>query len=125
MQFDGKQINNLLTGIILACELSGNNNQKRFITVRSFDLAANGTLLNWDNTIKSYDRGAQAYFRIHVYTVPSEYIENEYDINEDMLSENEYNEDIIGWEALYKHLSKYVTELKMFVPQWHCNNPLE
>lgn len=124
-EFDLKQINNLLTGIILACELpTQDETNRRFITVHSFEYNSNGELLCWDKKIKSQQEGNYALFRIHVYTVPSEYIQKDYDILEDELMENKLIE-VIGWQELYDNLSIYVKELNKFVPQWHCDNPLE
>lgn len=125
MKFDERQVNNLLTGVVLVCELPTTVNNRRFITVRSFNSNLHGNLLCWDKTIKSYNDGYRAIFEIHVYTVPVEYIEKDYDINEESLIENSYIENIIGWEQLYANLSIYVKELQKFVPQWHCDNPLE
>ncbi|MDE6005531.1 MAG: hypothetical protein K2G88_09125 [Oscillospiraceae bacterium] len=124
-EFNFKQINNLLTGVILACELPTHDEiNRRFITIHSFEYHSNGELLCWNKKIKSQQEGNNALFRIHVYTVPSEYIAKDYDINEACLTENKLIE-VIGWQELYANILIYIKNLNKFVPQWHCDNPLE
>ena len=125
-KFNLKQINHLLTGVILACEVpTQDETNRRFVTIRSFYYNHSSKNLQcWDKNIKSYQEGEHALFRIHVYTVSSESIEKKYDIHENELIENKLME-VIGWQELYANLAKYVRDINKFVPQWHCDNPLE
>ncbi|MBQ6250989.1 hypothetical protein [Ruminococcus sp.] len=126
MEFNTQQVNNLLTGVILACELNSNNPKtRRFLTLKSFDIGIDNKRALWDKTVKSYSRGDKALFIIHVYSVPAEYIELNYDIDDYDLTENIMINDIIGWTRLYEELSKIINDFSILLPQWHCDNPLE
>ncbi len=126
MKLDVKQINNLLTGIVLACELRSDKPElRRFVTVRSFNIDPNGKPSLWDKKIKSADEGNHALFVVHSYSVLAKYIELDYDIDDDSLEDNIVIGDIIGWERLYEILSGYLNDLSVLVPQWNIDNPVE
>lgn len=123
MEFNIKQVNNLLTGVTLACELDSDTTEiRKFLTVSSFNKKADGKAIPWDNTIKSYDTGDNAIFKIHYYSLSES--DMEYDINNNDLIDNVVINDIHGWEQLYKELLKIVDDLEMLVPEWQCDNPL-
>lgn len=126
MELDVKQINNLLTGIVLACELKADKPEIRnFLTVKSFKLDSDGNHHVWDNKIKSADIGDNALFIVHCYSVPAEYIDLDYDIHNGDLIDDVIIDNIIGWDKLYEVLSKYIDDVSILVPQWNCDNPME
>ena len=126
MEFDVKQINELLTGIVLACELKSDKSElRRFITVKSFNVDSNDRLMPWDKKIKSADEGNYALFVVHSYSVSAKYIELDYDIDDDCLEDNIVIDDIVGLDKLYEVLSEHLDDLSVLIPQWHIDNPVE
>ena len=121
-----KQVNELLTGVILACELPSDSPEIRmFLTVQSFKKGVDGERIRWNKIIKSYNMGNDSIFILHRYSLLSEYIELNYDIHDNDLTEDVVLDNIIGWDRLYEELSKIIDDLGLLRPQWHCGNPLE
>lgn len=126
MKFSIKQANELLSGVVLACELFSDNPEYRFfLTVRSFHKLHDDVYEPWDKKIKPYDMGNEAVFIVHYYSVLSKYIELDYDLDSSDLYSNMVFNNLCGWDKLYSKLSEFLCDLNMLVPQWNCDNPLE
>ncbi|MDO5560362.1 MAG: hypothetical protein Q4F95_12295 [Oscillospiraceae bacterium] len=124
--FETQQVNNLLTGVVLACEVKDSDEEHRkFLTVRSFDISKSGKPAAWDKTVKPYDRGNNALFVVHYYSVKARYMQLNYDIDDNDLTKNIIIDHIYGWDQLYNQLSKFINNYSELKPQWHCDNPLE
>lgn len=63
-------------------------------------------------------------FWLRKYEVPKEYIENDWDISEDVLSNSIYIREIENLETLELELKKYIDDLSIFDVDWKCENPI-
>lgn len=126
MEFNIKQKNCLLTGVILACEVESSEAEIRtFLTVSSFKKGINNECIPWDNVIKSFSEDQNIIFTIHYYSLKASYIEYGYDIHENDLIQNNVIENICGWDNVYKELAKIIDDFSVLRPQWNCDNPLD
>lgn len=128
--FSVQQINNLLTGIVLAAELESDKpGLRKFLVMDSFQLDESGRRKLWDKKIKKFDKADNAIFDVRCYSLTSEDMENYlklgYEIESDSLTEDIVIKDIVGWDNLYKALSQFTDDVSILQPQWQCDNPLE
>ncbi len=123
MEFNTKQRNNLLTGVVLAEELTPViEGTRRFITLRSFKLENDGNFSSWSKKLPSEEDCKSAVFNIRIYSVKSEYME--YDLHESQLSEHIFFENL-SYEELLLRIAEYMDDLSGLIPQWEVGNPLE
>lgn len=125
MELNIKQINELLNGVVLACELNSKTPEiRKFLTVKSFHALSKGKYIPWNNTIK-FCNTDDVVFIIHYYSVFSNFIENDYDIGEEDLVEDIIIDNIYSWNELYHKLSEIIDNFDILTPQWNCDNPLD
>lgn len=123
MELSTKQKNELLTGIILAQELTAlTDDTRRFITVKSYDISDN-RIKPWTGNIPASFDNLKAQFMVRVYSIKSEYIE--LDADERDCSEHILLSEIYSFEELYEILKKYISDFSGLVPQWNVDNPIE
>ena len=125
MELSLKQINELLTGVVLAQELRPvSDGTRRFITVRSFEKTENG-IRPWNKNLPSEADLTNAVFCVRVYSLRKELIEADLDLDERDTSEHIFIENIKTIHDLYKLLPEYLNDPGGLVPQWECDNPIE
>lgn len=113
--FDIRQINNLLTGIGLACELEATSEMNRaFVKVQ---------VINKQKFLNKVEPNS-ARFYLRKYEVPSEYLDNDWDVTDDELFDSVHEVDIIGIKNLEIQLGKYLDDFRRLVSEWKCDNPL-
>ncbi|WP_130611461.1 hypothetical protein [Cohnella abietis] len=63
-------------------------------------------------------------FWLRKYEVPDEYIENDWDVSDDELTNSIHVIGIVGIEALEEIVSKYLNDIVLLDVDWKCDNPL-
>lgn len=123
MELSIKQKNELLTGIVLAQELTATLEQtRRFIIVRSFELS-NDRIKPWSKKLPIAFDNLKAKFIVKVYSIKIEYMD--LDVDERDCSEYICFEEIYTFDELYRVLRKYIDDFSELIPQWHVGNPIE
>ncbi|NQX65933.1 hypothetical protein HQN90_07310 [Paenibacillus alba] len=113
--FDTRQINNLLTGNGLACEVeAGSELNRAFVKVQ---------VINKQKYLNKIEPNS-ARFYLRKYEVPSKYIDNDWDVSDDELFNSVHEVDIVGIKNLEKQLAKYLDNFGILVNEWKCDNPL-
>ncbi|MDQ0878839.1 hypothetical protein QFZ77_007563 [Paenibacillus sp. V4I3] len=113
--FDTRQINNLLTGIGLACELEATSEMNRaFVKVQ---------VINKQKFLNKIEPNS-ARFYLRKYEVASKYLDNDWDVTDDELFDSVHEVDIIGIKNLEIQLGKYLDDFRRLVSEWKCDNPL-
>ena len=124
MQLDTKQINNLCTGVKLAAELeSVSPNLRKFITVQGYSYSADGKVINLTKVLNS-NTLYNIYFELRCYELSNDYFINDWDVTEDDLVSEVYQDDIKGIDALETELSNYIQDFSVLKPEWYCDNLL-
>ncbi len=125
MELSIKQRNELLTGVVLAQELKPViDGTRRFITVKSFKVNGNGFEC-WTKQLPQNGDYDRAIFTMKVYSIDADYIEKDFDVDENDTSEYSCTDEIKSFELLYIELSKYLSDFTDLKPQWYCDNPIE
>lgn len=124
MQLDTKQINNLCTGVKLATELKTENiNLRKFLTVQGYSYDDNGKIIRLKKMLRSSTLD-NIYFELRCYELSVDYYTNNWDVTEDDLASEVYQDDIKGIEALEVELSNYIQDFSVLKPEWECDNLL-
>ena len=124
MQLDTKQINNLCTGVKLAAELeSVSPNLRKFITVQGYSYSADGKVINLTKVLNSNTLD-NIYFELRCYELSNDYFINDWDVTEDDLASEVYQDDIKGIDALVSELSNHIQDFSVLKPEWCCDNLL-
>lgn len=124
MQLDTKQINNLCTGVKLATELKTENvNLRKFLTVQGYSYDDNGKIIRLKKILRSSTLD-NIYFELRCYELSVDYYTNNWDVTEDDLASEVYQDDIKGIEALEVELSNYIQDFSVLKPEWECDNLL-
>ena len=124
MQLNTKQINNLCTGVKLATELKTENvNLRKFLTVQGYSYDDNGKIIILKK-ILSLSTLDNIYFEVRCYELSVDYYTNNWDVTEDDLESEVYQDDIKGIEALEVELSNYIQDFSVLKPEWECDNLL-
>ena len=124
MQLNTKQINNLCTGVKLATELKTENvNLRKFLTVQGYSYDDNGKIIRLKK-ILSLSTLDNIYFEVRCYELSVDYYTNNWDVTEDDLASEVYQDDIKGIEALEVELSNYIQDFSVLKPKWECDNLL-
>ncbi len=124
MQLNTKQINNLCTGVKLATELKTENvNLRKFLTVQGYSYDDNGKIIRLKK-ILSLSTLDNIYFEVRCYELSVDYYTNNWDVTEDDLASEVYQDDIKGIEALEVELSNYIQDFSVLKPEWECDNLL-
>ncbi len=124
MQLNTKQINNLCTGVKLATELKTENvNLRKFLTVQGYSYDDNGKIIRLKK-ILSLSTLDNIYFEVRCYELSVDYYTNNWDVTEDDLESEVYQDDIKGIEALEVELSNYIQDFSVLKPEWECDNLL-
>ena len=124
MQLDTKQINNLCTGVKLATELKNENvNLRKFLTVQGYSYDDNRKIIGLKK-ILSPSTLDNIYFEVRCYELSVDYYTNNWDVTEDDLASEIYQDDIKGIEALEVELSNYIQDFSVLKPEWECDNLL-
>ena len=124
MQLNTKQINNLCTGVKLATELKTENvNLRKFLTVQGYSYDDNGKIIR-HKKILSLSTLDNIYFEVRCYELSVDYYTNNWDVTEDDLASEVYQDDIKGIEALEVELSNYIQDFSVLKPEWECDNLL-
>ena len=124
MQLDTKQINNLCTGVKLATELKTENvNLRKFLTVQGYSYDDNGKIIRLKKMLSSSTLD-NIYFELRCYELSVDYYTNNWDVTEDDLASEVYQDDIKGIEALEVKLSNYIQDFSVLKPEWECDNLL-
>lgn len=58
------------------------------------------------------------------YELSNDYYVNNWDVTEDVLTSEIYQDDIKGIEELEIELSKYIQDYTVLKPEWYCDNLL-
>lgn len=124
MQLDTKQINNLCTGIKLAAELkSSNSNLRKFLTIQGYSYDADGEIIELEKSLNARNID-NIYFELRCYEITIDYYINHWDVTEDDLSSEIYQDDIKGIDALELILTEYIEDFSILKPEWYCENLL-
>ena len=124
LQLNTKQINNLCTGVKLATELKTENvNLRKFLTVQGYSYDDNGKIIILKK-ILSLSTLDNIYFEVRCYELSVDYYTNNWDVTEDDLESEVYQDDIKGIEALEVELSNYIQDFSVLKPEWECDNLL-
>ena len=124
MQLDTKQINNLCTGVKLATELKTENaNLRKFLTVQGYSYNADGKIVGLKKVL-SLSTLHNIYFELRCYELSIDYYINNWDVTEDDLASEVYQDDIKGIEAWEVELSNYIQDFSILKPEWECDNLL-
>ncbi|MBD5544701.1 MAG: hypothetical protein HDR01_10815 [Lachnospiraceae bacterium] len=124
MQLDTKQINNLCTGVKLATELKSENpNLRKFITIQGYSYNIDGKIIGLEKVLKP-NISDNIYFELRCYELSIDYYINNWDVTEDDLASELYQDDIKGIEALEMELSNYIQDYSVLKPEWYCDNLL-
>lgn len=124
MGFSTEQINNLITGNALAAELTASRpGLRKFIVVKGVEL---NERRQWKQLSKvlNTDKCEKAVFMIRLYELPKEFLTNNWDVTEDVLTDDKTIDQLQGIPALEKELKEYLDDFSVFVPEWKCENPL-
>lgn len=124
LQLDTKQINNLCTGVKLAAELkSSNSNLRKFLTLQGYSYNADGEIIELEKklNVRILDN---IYFELRCYEISIDYFINHWDVTEDDLSSEIYQDDIKGIDALELILNEYIGDFSILKPEWYCENLL-
>ena len=123
MELSRKQINELITGVLLSAEISSSSPELRhFVSVRGYIETERGKDV-LDNYINESKLETTVFF-IMDYEVPKEYIENDWEIPDNMIKNYIFIEGIVGIENVQKKLKKHIPELSLLEPHWKCAAPL-
>lgn len=123
MELSIKQINELITGIILSAEISSSSPKFRhFVSVGGYIEVGRGkkTLDRFINDEKI----RTTFFWIRDYEVPKIYIENDLEIPDDQIINHIYTESIIGINSLQEDLKKHISDFSLLVPHWETDAPI-
>lgn len=124
MKLDTRQINNLYTGVKLATELRAtNDNLRKFLTVQGYSYDVNGEIIEF-NKILNKNILNDIYFELRCYEISVDYYINHWDVTEDNLINEIYQDDIKGIDALELQLKKYIEDFSVLKPEWYCENLL-
>lgn len=124
LQLDTKQINNLCTGVKLATELKSENpNLRKFITIQGYSYNVDGKIIGLEKVLKPSILD-NIYFELRCYELSIDYYINNWDVTEDDLESEVYQDDIKGIEALEMELSNYIQDYSVLKPEWYCDNLL-
>ncbi len=124
MKLDARQINNLYTGVKLATELRAtNDNLRKFLTVQGYSYDVNGEIIEF-NKILNKNILNDIYFELRCYEISVDYYINHWDVTEDNLINEIYQDDIKGIDALELQLKKYIEDFSVLKPEWYCDNLL-
>ena len=64
------------------------------------------------------------YFELRCYEISIDYYTNHWDVTEDDLSSQIYQDDIKGIDALELELKEYIEDFSALKPEWYCENLL-
>lgn len=124
MQLNTKQINNLCTGVKLAAELKAQNSSlRKFLTIQGYSYDNNKRLTKLEKFLRPSVLD-NIYFELRCYELSVDYYTNNWDVTEDDLTSEVYQDDIKGIEELERELSKYIQDYSVLVPEWYCENLL-
>lgn len=113
MKLDNKQINNLCTGVKLAVELEAKNpNSRKFLTVQGYSYNSDGKIIGLSKVISS-NTLQNTYFELRCYELSKDYFINHWDVTEDDLTSEIYQDDIKGIAALENEL-KIIYKIFLF-----------
>lgn len=124
LKLDTKQINNLCTGVKLATELKSiNSNLRKFLTVQGYSYDADGEIIELKKVLNKSILN-NIYFELRCYEISIDYYTNHWDVTEDDLSSQIYQDDIKGIDALELELKEYIEDFSALKPEWYCENLL-
>ncbi len=124
MQLNTQQINNLCTGVKLATELKSENpNLRKFLTIQGYSYNEDGKVIKLEKFLKP-NIADNVYFELRCYELSIDYYINNWDVTEDDLASEVYQDNIKGIEALEMELSKYIRDYSILRPEWNCDNLL-
>lgn len=123
LKLDRKQINDLCTDVTLATELKSEHSDiRKFLTVTGYYYNDDGEKIRLGKFLKS--NTDNIYFILRCYEISVDYYINNWDVTEDDLISEVYQDDIKGIEALELELSKYIQDYSVLKPEWYCDNLL-
>lgn len=124
MNFTRKQINQLITGTKLACELPPSSMElKHFLTIVGYEINEHGRPQGLSKFLNTSKQGS-ALFEVKEYEVPISYLENNWDITEDEWVNYVCKDGICGIVNAEIELSKRNVDFSFLQPEWYCDNPL-
>ena len=123
MELSIKQINELITGVQLSAEISSSSSDLRhFVSVRGYVETQRGIELL--DKIINEDKLKTTVFWIRDYEIPTDYIENDWEIPDDKIMNYIFIKGIVGIENVQKELKKHIYDLSLLEPHWKCDAPL-
>jgi hypothetical protein len=124
LKLDTKQINNLCTGVKLAVELKSSDfNLRKFLTIQGYSYNDEGEIIELKKILNTSILD-NIYFELRCYEISVDYYINNWDVTEDDLSSEIYQDDIKGINALEMELSNYIQDFSVLKPEWYCDNLL-
>lgn len=124
LKLSTEQINNLCTGVKLATELKSENcNLRKFLTVQGYRYNINGEIIYLEKFFSPSILN-NIFFEVRCYELSNDYYVNNWDVTEDVLTSEIYQDDIKGIEELEIELSKYIQDYTVLKPEWYCDNLL-
>ena len=119
-----KQINNLITGNILAVEIASTSYDSRaFVVAGAYKKADHVGGASVSKYLNSSDKSETLYW-MRKYEIKKEYIENEWYVADDDLTNSFFINGIKDIEQLESELSKYLDDFAVLDVAWNCDNPL-
>ena len=123
MELSRKQINELITGVLLSAEIPSSSPELRhFVSVRGYIETERGKDV-LDNYINESKLETTVFF-IMDYEVSKEYLENDWEIPDNMIKNYIFIEGIVGVENVQKELKRHIPDLSLLETHWKCDAPL-
>ena len=88
-----------------------------------FDYDDNGKIVRLKKVLSSSILD-NIYFELRCYELSVDYYTNNWDVTEDDLASEVYQDDIKGIESLEVELSNYIQDFSILKPEWECDNLL-
>ena len=124
MKLSQEQINNLITGVALATEITASaSNLRHFVRIKGYAVNGQGKRERLSNVLNS-NKVQTTFFSIQDYEVQSLYLENNYDVTEEDCEKYSYIDNLQGITNAELELIKHLQDFTALVPEWNCDNPL-
>ena len=108
----------------LATELKTlNSDFRKFLTVQGYRYNDDGEIIELNKVINKSILN-DIYFELRCYEISIDYYINHWDVTEDNLLNQIYQDDIKGIDALELELKKYIEDFAIMKPEWYCENLL-
>lgn len=116
-----EKIQHLLTGVTLAAEINSSNpNLRGFISIFAYQYKEFGEFVEFDEFLKRVNE-EEIFFLLRKYELLNECVENGWWVIEEDLVNSIYIEDIKGIKEVEIEILKYIEDITILKPEWHCD----